>query len=67
MNEPPSDQSLSHFDAGGAARMVDVGSKPDQRRTAKAEGVVRCQPATIEALRAQVLPKGDVLTVARIA
>nr|MDQ3622598.1 cyclic pyranopterin monophosphate synthase MoaC [Verrucomicrobiota bacterium] len=46
---------------------VDVGAKPDQRRTAKAEGVVRCQPATIEALRAQVLPKGDVLTVARIA
>lgn len=67
MNEPPSPSSLSHFDAGGAARMVDIGAKPDQQRTAEAEGVVHCQPATIDALRARALPKGDVLTVARIA
>ena len=47
--------------------MVDVGGKPTQRRTARAEGAVRCAPATIIALRDQALPKGDVLTVARIA
>lgn len=47
--------------------MVDVGHKPVQRRVACAEAVVRCAPATIDALRAQALPKGDVLAVARIA
>ena len=47
--------------------MVDVGHKPAQRRIARAEGVVRCAVETIAALRAQALPKGDVLTVAKIA
>jgi cyclic pyranopterin monophosphate synthase len=47
--------------------MVDVGHKPDQRRTASAQGEVRCRPETIAALRAMALPKGDVLTVAKIA
>ena len=47
--------------------MVDVGHKPEQRRTARAEGVVRCLPSTIAALRERALPKGDVLTVAQIA
>ena len=47
--------------------MVDVGHKPAQRRSARAVGVLRCQPATITALRARALPKGDVLTVAKIA
>ncbi|MDB6173199.1 MAG: moaC [Chthoniobacteraceae bacterium] len=47
--------------------MVDVGHKPEQRRVAVAEGEVRCRPETIAALRAQALPKGDVLTVAKIA
>ena len=58
---------FSHLDEAGRARMVDVGHKPEQRRTARAEGVVRCQPATIAALRERALPKGDVLTVAQIA
>ena len=58
---------FSHLDESGRARMVDVGHKPDQKRTASAEGVVRCQPATIAALRERALPKGDVLTVAQIA
>jgi cyclic pyranopterin phosphate synthase len=58
---------FSHLDASGAARMVDVGHKPAQRRIARAEGVVRCAAETITALRAQALPKGDVLTVAKIA
>ena len=63
MSEP----TFSHLDATGSARMVDVGAKPAQRRTATAEGLVRCAPETIHALRAQALPKGDVLTVAKIA
>jgi len=58
---------FSHLDAAGSARMVDVGHKPEQRRTARAEGVVRCRRETIAALREQALPKGDVLTVAKIA
>ncbi len=47
--------------------MVNVGHKPEQSRRAKAQGEVRCRPETIETLRAQALPKGDVLTVAKIA
>ena len=47
--------------------MVDVGHKPAQQRIARAEGIVRCQPETIAALRERALPKGDVLTVAKIA
>ncbi len=59
--------TFSHLDATGSARMVDVGAKPDQRRIARAEGLVRCAPETIRALQAQALPKGDVLTVAMVA
>ncbi len=47
--------------------MVDVGHKPPQRRLARATGTVRCRAETIRALREQALPKGDVLTVAKIA
>ena len=58
---------FSHLDSDGSARMVDVGHKPAQARSARAEGVVRCAPETINALRTKALPKGDVLTVAKIA
>jgi cyclic pyranopterin monophosphate synthase len=58
---------FSHLDTSGAARMVDVGHKPQQSRVARAEGVVRCAAETIAALREKALPKGDVLTVAKIA
>ena len=60
-------KTFSHLDAKGAARMVDVGAKPVQRRTASAEGFVHCAAATIRALKKQALPKGDVLAVAKIA
>jgi cyclic pyranopterin phosphate synthase len=53
--------------ADGGARMVDVGAKPDQVRRAVAEGRLTCAPETIKLLKAQALPKGDVLTVAKIA
>ncbi len=61
------ENSFSHLDAQGRARMVAVGHKPDQRRRAVAEGRLVCQRATIEKLRAHALPKGDVLTVAQVA
>jgi cyclic pyranopterin phosphate synthase len=60
-------KTFSHLDAAGSARMVDVGSKPAQRRRAVAAAVLVCRPSTIRALRAQALPKGDVLTVAQVA
>lgn len=47
--------------------MVDVGHKPVQRRVARAEGSIRMRTTTITALRDKALPKGDVLTVAKIA
>jgi len=47
--------------------MVDIGAKPVQRRKAIATGFVECTPATVQALRDRALPKGDVLTVARVA
>ena len=62
-----SSKTFSHLNAAGAARMVNVGAKPVQRRRAVAVGKLVCQPATIRALKRKALPKGDVLTVAQIA
>jgi cyclic pyranopterin phosphate synthase len=59
--------TFSHLDATGSARMVNVGAKPVQRRRAVATGRLVCQPATLHALKANALPKGDVLTVAQVA
>jgi cyclic pyranopterin phosphate synthase len=56
---------LSHVDESGAVRMVDVGSKPVQRRRARARAVVRMAPET--AVRLAELPKGDALAAARLA
>jgi cyclic pyranopterin phosphate synthase len=58
---------FSHLDKNGTARMVDVGAKPVQRRRAVAAAQLVCEPATLRALRAKALPKGDVLAVANIA
>ncbi len=58
---------LSHLDTAGAARMVDVSAKPETLREAVASGAVRMQAATLAAITQGSLPKGDVLTVARIA
>lgn len=65
--QSPSEGAFSHLDETGAARMVNVGSKPVQHRRAVAEGRLVCQPATIIALKNHALPKGDVLAVAKIA
>jgi cyclic pyranopterin phosphate synthase len=67
MTPEPVPPSFSHLDSAGHARMVDVSAKPDSARCAVAEGRLTCMPHTIELLRAQALPKGDVLTVAQIA
>jgi cyclic pyranopterin phosphate synthase len=58
---------LTHLDAAGAARMVDVGQKPITARRATAEGYVVMQRATARAIAAGKVPKGDVLASARIA
>jgi cyclic pyranopterin phosphate synthase len=58
---------LTHQDPTGRPRMVDVGEKPETRRTAVAEGVVRMQPGTLRALEDGRTSKGDPLAVAQIA
>ena len=58
---------LTHVDATGAARMVDVGEKETTRRVAVAEGTLRTTPAVVAALRDDTVPKGDALGAARIA
>jgi cyclic pyranopterin phosphate synthase len=58
---------LTHFDARGQARMVDVGGKAETRRLATASGRIRMEPATLERIVAGSAKKGDVLGVARIA
>jgi cyclic pyranopterin monophosphate synthase len=58
---------LTHLDASGAARMVDVSAKEATARTAVATGVVRTTAEVIGLLRADGLPKGDALATARIA
>lgn len=58
---------LSHLDAEGRARMVDVGWKTPQRRLARATGAIRVAPATVELIRGNQVAKGNVLTVAQIA
>ena len=58
---------LTHLDESGAARMVDVGQKPDTERLAVAGGEVTMQAETLRLIRDGAIKKGDVLTVARIA
>ena len=58
---------LTHLDDKGAARMVDVGGKPETVRSATAGGRIRMAPATLAAVRDGSGPKGDVLAAARIA
>jgi cyclic pyranopterin phosphate synthase len=58
---------LTHVDASGAARMVDVSAKDVTARTASASGFLRTSPAVVALLRGAGLPKGDALGVARIA
>ncbi|HEX9766346.1 MAG TPA: cyclic pyranopterin monophosphate synthase MoaC [Nitriliruptorales bacterium] len=65
--QPPADDALTHLDAQGAARMVDVGGKDVTARTARARAVVEVSPATARLVAGGDLPKGDAVAVARIA
>jgi len=58
---------LTHVDAAGHARMVDVSGKDVTARSACASGRVLLSAAALAALRAGEVPKGDALAVARIA
>ncbi len=64
MSEKP---TLTHIDAEGRVRMVDVGHKLATERVAVARGEVHMRPETFELLWQGALKKGDVLTVAQIA
>ncbi len=59
--------SLTHTDASGKARMVDVGAKDLTERVAVAKGSVVMLPATLQKIRDNAFEKGDVLGVARVA
>jgi len=60
-------KNLTHFDARGQARMVDVAGKSATQRVARAAGRIRMRPATLRQLAAGGAKKGDVLGVARVA
>jgi cyclic pyranopterin monophosphate synthase len=63
MTEP----RLTHLDASGAARMVDVTEKAVTARTATAAGRVLVSPEVVALLRGGRVPKGDAIATARIA
>lgn len=58
-------KKLSHYDAKGSARMVDVGGKTETRRTARAHAFVRISPKVLKKLPEN--PKGNPLEIARLA
>ena len=58
---------LTHFDAEGNARMVDVSDKAETERVAVARGAVIMAPETLALIRAGNVKKGDVLSVAQLA
>lgn len=58
---------LTHIDAEGNARMVDVGAKPQTERLAVARGSVVMAPATLALIQSGQAAKGDVLAVAQLA
>ena len=62
-----SQTKLTHIDESGRARMVDVGDKPDTRRTAVAKGEIRLRRETLTLIQQGTLKKGDALTVAQVA
>ena len=58
---------LSHLDARGNARMVDIGGKEETLREAVARGAVTLRPTTLRLIQDQAIPKGDVYAAARLA
>ena len=62
-----SDRTFTHLDETGGISMVDVGSKQPTHREAMATATVRMSPKTLKKLVDRALPKGDVLTTAKVA
>ncbi len=60
-------EELTHIDASGRPRMVDVTGKPDTQREAVARCMVRMKASTFDRLKKGSMPKGDVLAVAQLA
>jgi cyclic pyranopterin monophosphate synthase len=60
-------RGLSHLDRSGKATMVDVGHKPITARMAMAEGFITLSRATLRAIADNKVPKGEVLSTARLA
>ena len=58
---------FSHINEKGEANMVDIGSKPDQERVAKASGKIFLNLKTLELIKSNSIEKGDIFAVARIA
>lgn len=58
---------LTHLNKKGEAIMVDVSSKRKTERTAIAEGIIKMKPETLNKILEHNIPKGDVLSVARVA
>jgi cyclic pyranopterin phosphate synthase len=58
---------LTHIDAAGRARMVDVGDKAESSRRAEAVGALRCAPETLARVREGTTPKGSVIATAELA
>ncbi len=67
MAEPGRPDGLTHLDASGRPRMVDVSEKADTLREATASGEIRMQPTTFAAIAQGTIAKGDVLSVAQVA
>lgn len=61
------DAELTHFNADGRARMVDVSEKSETERTALATGTVFMLPETFTRIKSGQIKKGDVLAVAQVA
>ena len=58
---------LTHFNAEGRAKMVDVSAKSDTQRSAVVQGTIYMQPATFKKIQEGQIAKGDVLAVAQVA
>jgi cyclic pyranopterin phosphate synthase len=65
--KPPEAPKLTHLDASGRVRMVDVGGKPITRREAVARCAIRMEPDTLAAITGGTLAKGEALATARLA
>ncbi len=58
---------VSHLDEDGNVKMVDVSAKPATMRMARASGYITMKPETLRFLQEETIPKGNVLTTAKVA